>query len=97
VSETRKRTQNLVFRVTQAEADAIAAKALAANLSVSGFVRAAMLDRKVVAIPDALLKSASDMGRLHGLLKKALADIDAGTLPSELHPFSRRFGERPRC
>ena len=86
VSETRQRTQNLVIRVTPAEADAIAAKALAADLTLSGFARAAMLDRKVVAIPEALLKSASDMGRLGGLLKKAFAYIDAGTLPSELRP-----------
>ena len=86
MSDTRQRTKNLVVRVSPEEADAINAKADAADLSLSGFARAAMLDRKIVAIPDGLLKGVSDMGRLGGLLAKAYSYIDKGTLPSDLRP-----------
>ena len=73
-------------RLEPDELTAIREKADAADLTLSGFMRSAAMDRKIVAIPEALLKSASDMGRLGGLLKKAFAYIDAGTLPSELRP-----------
>lgn len=76
MSEQRQRSGNVRIRLTGDEEQAIRAKASAAGLSVSAFVRAAALGRKVP--PAALVAGVANLGRLGGLLKLALAQVESG-------------------
>ena len=77
MSETRQRSKTIVVRATEAEEAAIRAKAQDAGVSVSAFVRAAALARKLPSPPAALVAGLANLGRLGGLLKLALAQLDA--------------------
>lgn len=77
-TNTRQRTINIVARVTPEEDAEIRQSASAAGLSVSAFVRAAALRRRIVPLPSALLQGLGNLGRLGGLLKLAVVQIDQG-------------------
>ncbi len=82
MSETRQRSKTIVVRATEAEEAAIRAKAQDAGVSVSAFVRAAALARKLPSPPPALLAGLANLGQLGGLLKLALAQSDQGKAPA---------------
>ncbi len=78
----RKRAVRVRVYVTDEELDAIDAKATAAGMSRSGYLRAAVsghrvrsaMDREAVRV---LAKVSGDQGRLGGLLRMYLKDPDA--------------------
>jgi len=86
MSEKRQRTGNVRIRLTEAEEATIRAKAADAGVSLSTFVRAAALERKLPTPPPALLAGLANLGRLGGLLKLALAQIDQGKTPADTRP-----------
>jgi hypothetical protein len=79
-NEPRDRVNRLLVAVNSAERQRIKARAAAAGLSVSGYLRAAGLGetiRNAVANHDAIMvlaKLNADQGRLGGLLKMWLVD-----------------------
>ncbi len=86
MSENRQRTKTIVIRATDEEEAAIRAKAQGAGISISALVRAAALERKLPTPPPALLSGLANLGRLGGLLKLALAQIDQGKASTEMRP-----------
>lgn len=74
------------MRVSADELATIQAKADAAGLPLSGFLRSVALGRAVYAYPEAFLTGLANVGRLGGLLKLALSQVDQGKLPAELRP-----------
>ncbi|NNM93696.1 MAG: ribbon-helix-helix protein, CopG family [Candidatus Eremiobacteraeota bacterium] len=83
-TETRQRTENVRVRLDGDELAAIRGKAQAAGLSLSAFMRAAALERKIAIRPTELLSGLTNLGKLGGLLKLALAQIDQGKAPGDL-------------
>ena len=87
-SEARDRVQRMLVVVNGAEREAIKARARAAGLSISAYLRAAGLGRPLSASPAldhaqiaALSKVNADQGRLGGLLKWWLADWPGRGVP----------------
>ncbi len=83
MSEQRQRSGNVRIRLTADEESAIRAKASAAGVSVSAFVRAAALGRKVPTPPAALVAGLANLGRLGELLRLALVQLESGSGSSE--------------
>lgn len=84
MSETRQLTEVVKVRVSAEELSAIRERAENAGLPVSGFIRAAALAKRVEAPSADLLRGLANIGRLGGVLKLALAQVDQGRLPPEL-------------
>ncbi len=85
MSEKRQRSGNIRIRLTDDEERAIRAKAQGAGVSVSAFVRAAALSRKMPTLSPTLLTSLANLGRLGGLLKLALAQTsEGGRAPTDM-------------
>ncbi len=83
MSETRQRTEIVRVRLTPAELAELRAKA---GGSVAGFVRAAALGRRLKVRDPALVAGLTNLGRLGGLLQRALTQIDAGKNSAALRP-----------
>lgn len=83
MSETRQRTEIVRVRLTPTELAELRAKA---GGSVAGFVRAAALGRRLKVRDPELVAGLTNLGRLGGLLKLALTQIDAGKNSSALRP-----------
>jgi len=72
----------------------IRGKAKATGLSLSAFMRAAALERKIATRPKELLSGLTNLGKLGGLLKLALTQIDQGKTPGDLRQkIERTLGE----
>ena len=83
MSEQRQRSGNVRIRLTADEEAAIRAKAASAGLSMSAFVRAAALGRKVPSPAPALVAGLANLGRLGELLRLALVQLERGGGSSE--------------
>ena len=86
MSEVRQRTASVRVRLEPDELAAIREKAEQAGLSLSGFMRSAAMNRKIVAIPDGVMKGVENIGRAGGLLRLTLAMIDKAKIPRDLRP-----------
>jgi hypothetical protein len=84
MSENRQRTETFSVRVSADEATAIRAKAADAGVTPSALFRAAALERRLPTPPRELLSGIANLGRLGGLLKLALTQIDQGKMPADL-------------
>ena len=89
-SEQRMRTMAVRVRCTPEEHATIAHKANECGRSVSEFVRAAALGRRVTpAVPNDVRIGIGNLGRLGGLLKQIIVRVDGGQLPAELATEAR--------
>jgi len=73
-------TEVVKVRVSRDDLATLRAKSDGAGLPLSGFLRAAGLGRKLNAVPDDVRHGLVNLGRLGGILRLALAQIDQGRL-----------------